>query len=62
MHTGSLYMLHVCIRCSPDQWFEEDEDGSDEHGGMDNVKCLDVLLVPEKKKMNRDHEMFHVLI
>lgn len=34
----------------PDQWFEEDQQGLDEHGGMDDIQGLDVLLVPANKK------------
>lgn len=31
----------------PDDWFEEDQQGFDEHGWMDNIQSLDVLLIPE---------------
>lgn len=31
----------------PDDWFEEDQQSLDEHGGMDDVQSLDVLLIPE---------------
>ena len=31
----------------PDDGFEEDQQSLDEHGGMDDVQSLDVLLIPE---------------
>lgn len=31
----------------PDDRFEEDQQSFDEHGGMDDIQSLDVLLVPE---------------
>lgn len=34
----------------PDEWFEEDQQGFDEHGGMDDIQGLDVLLVPGEKR------------
>lgn len=34
----------------PDEGFEEDQQGLDEHGWMDDVEGLDVLLVPAKKR------------
>lgn len=34
----------------PDEWFEEDQQGFDEHGWMDDVQGLDVLLVPGSKR------------
>ncbi len=31
----------------PDDWFEEDQQSLDEHGGMDDIQSLDVLLISE---------------
>lgn len=35
------------IMAAPDDWFKEDQQSLDEHGGMDDVQSLDVLLIPE---------------
>lgn len=34
----------------PDNWFEENQQSLDEHGWMDDVQRLNVLLIPEKHK------------
>lgn len=34
----------------PDEWLEEDQQGFDEHGWMDDVQGLDVLLVPGNER------------
>lgn len=35
------------INKEPDDWFEENQQSLDEHGGMDDIQSLDVLLIPE---------------
>lgn len=39
--------LVSCHKREPDNWFEEDQQSLDEHGGMDDIQSLDVLLIPE---------------
>lgn len=44
-----LSNLYICtyIKREPDDWFEEDQQSLDEHGGVHDVQSLDVLLIPE---------------
>lgn len=45
----------------PDDGFEENKDGSDKHGGMDNVQRLDIFLIPATDtailKLDRTNEV-----
>jgi len=45
MNKDKLRKKHEVL---PDDWLEEDQQRLDEHGGMDDVQSLDVLLVPGK--------------
>lgn len=37
----------ILSKKEPDDWFEEDQQSLDEHGRMNDIQSLDVLLIPE---------------
>lgn len=42
----------------PDDRFEEDQQGFDEHGRMDNIQSFDVLLIPESTGKTTEHVVY----
>lgn len=46
LHVHTVYFPGCsCRRNIPDDWFEEDQQRFDEHGGMDDIQSLYVLLI-----------------